>query len=122
MTSLRFQVHVAASFLRIKTFCSSFFENILLAGLDTFKIENPIPNIEMIVKRIRPIDIKSAIKARILVVPGRKESVRVIIQRLKDDALSCQAFARLVQNQAPPTSHTASSKLFGAKKIYYNVK
>lgn len=96
LTGLSFHSNIKDAGARIMTFCANVFERLEDIGYRNFKDENPKYTIKLLVDRIKPPALKTAMEERVKVETGLDKDVRKFIQRLKEDAKPCQAFGQKV--------------------------
>lgn len=100
MVGLKFPVNIRDSAARITTYCADVFERLDAIGYEDFKTENPKHTIKILLDRIKPPALKSAMFERIKVEAGLEKNVRLFIARLKEDAKACQSFGQQLQTAA----------------------
>lgn len=98
MKGLKLPTHIVDAPARITTFCFDFFDRLDSAVPGEFKLDNPGQTIRMVVERIRPLVLNTAMEERLLVEPVLKDNVRHFLQHLKAGARACQAFGQSAGN------------------------
>lgn len=100
LAGLSFPVKITDPTARIMTYCADAFERLDAVGYGDFKSENPKHMIRLLLDRIRPPALKTAMEERLKVEAGLEKNVKLFITRLKNDAKACQVFGPPVT--APP--------------------
>lgn len=75
MWGRKVRVHIANSFAQITTFCADVFSRLEAAGFEDLKSDNLEYTIKMMIKRVRPPALETAMEERIQVEPGLKDKI-----------------------------------------------